>query len=73
MTTDTPALDRHEPTQMVFERRAARKHRFVIRCKPCERDVWYRVYGCPVCGRAAYRLDSLWKGKPAPICSGEKF
>lgn len=43
----------HEPTEMRYYRRGNKKHTHSTRHGNRERNHWFSVYRCPLCGREA--------------------
>lgn len=54
----------HEPTRMVYSHRSNQKHTHSTKHGPRERNHWFGVWKCPVCGLTASR-----KRQPI-VCKG---
>jgi hypothetical protein len=60
------ATEHHERTEMAFVGKDAQKHRY---SNGREKNVWYRVFKCPVCGAVKRPLQNTSRGK-AFYCEG---
>jgi rubrerythrin len=57
----------HDPVAMVYHRRGCKKHTHSTRHGHRERNHWFKVYRCPVCGvTASHRRQPI-------ICRGDNL